>query len=201
MSIRFVVLLLVLSVSSAAADGDCKGNHPCPESNVDVVTGLVGGDTSSLAFGRSSFDVDIAQCMGSTSWDTIIVGKQKLVLNHACMAEFYLERGRYDLAAQSLCNIPEELAEYSSEADCELDHDFTPVKVALPTSIDLNDAVEEQVQIAQIHHEKDVESLEGRLSTLEAGRRAAQKAAAEEAQYKADLITRIQGKDENDSEN
>ena len=192
---RIAVLLLALSVSCAFASGKS------PDQEVVVSTNVVGEGGRTIALGRSSFDVDIAQCMGSTSWDTLVVGKQKLVLNHACMAEFYLERGRYDLAAQSLCNIPEELAEYTSEAECELDHDFTPVPELLPAGHEEQDVViHEQMQMAQMTVDAEVESLEQRLSRLEAGRRAAQKAAAEEAEYKADLITRIQRKDDNDSE-
>jgi len=74
-------------------------------------------------------NVAIARCLGSEAWTLLIGGKQKLVLNQVCMAEFYLKVGRYDLAAQSLCNQPEILEEYNTEASCEIDHDFTPPKI------------------------------------------------------------------------
>ena len=100
------------------------------EQNTEVVTELVGGDVSmvggtskAIGFGRSSFDVDINQCMGSTAWDTIIGGKQKLVINWVCLAEFYLKTGQPELAAVAICNT-EMLKEFKNEAECEQAHDF-----------------------------------------------------------------------------
>lgn len=96
------------------------------EQEVELVTGDIainGGTSRALGLGRSSFDVDINQCMGSTAWDTIIGGKQKLVLNWVCLAEFYLKTGQPELAAVAICNT-EMLKEFDDEAACEAAHDF-----------------------------------------------------------------------------
>lgn len=119
--------------------------------------------------------VMIARCLGSEAWTLLIGGKQKLVLNQVCMAEFYLKRGRFDLAAQALCNQPEILMEYSSEAACEIDHDFTPI---IPEGDDdvsgRSDAFEEHYELAQ-QQEQEIEYLQqenasivGRLDDLTA---------------------------------
>ena len=127
-----LVAVIFLAAQSFAATPD-KNKHS--EGDVNVDAGSVVGDTLIDTGGNSSLavvapglgDVDIAQCLGSTQWSLLVGGKQKLVLNQVCMAEFYLKQGRYHLAAQSLCNQPEILAEYSTELDCELAHDFAPV--------------------------------------------------------------------------
>lgn len=134
-----VVLVLLLAAPSWADDDHrCYGGHNCNDGDtlvnidapvdVDVDGAIIGGDSvRSLAVVAPGLgDVDIAQCLGSTSWTFLVGGKQKLVLNQVCMAEFYLKNGRYDLAAQALCNQPEILDEYKTEVACEIDHDFTP---------------------------------------------------------------------------
>ncbi len=117
---------------------DITGGDVSVPIDVSVTGGAVdvAGDTLNLSTGGNRAynvvapglgDVDIAQCLGSEAWTLLIGGKQKLVLNQVCMAEFYLKQGRYDLAAQALCNQPEILAEYTTESICELKHDFTPL--------------------------------------------------------------------------
>jgi len=121
---------------------------------------MVGGDTSlssttkNLAIAAPNLgDVDIAQCLGSTQWSLLVGGKQKLVLNQVCMAEFYLKAGRYDLAAQALCNQPEIIAEYNTESDCELAHDFTPITVYRSEEPAANYEPE-------VNHEEDMEIVQ-----------------------------------------
>ena len=92
----------------------------------DLISGDTGDNKSLVIAAPGLGDVDIAQCLGSEAWTLLIGGKQKLVLNQVCMAEFYLKQGRYDLAAQALCNQAEILSEYSSEQACEAAHDLTP---------------------------------------------------------------------------
>lgn len=193
---KYLGLLLLASCGIAFASGDEI------EQEQDLINTIGGNSSKTFAVGNTLGDVDIAQCMGSTQWNSPVYGKQKLVLNHACMAEFYLKNKRYGLAAQSLCNIPEELAEYPDETSCEEAHDFTPTYVEAPAeaTYDVSDEIEEEIQIAQMQHVEDVTSLDERLERLESGRRAAQRRAAEEAEYKADLIQRIQGIDEDESE-
>lgn len=83
-------------------------------------------ESKSLALGNVMGDVDIADCLGSTQWSTPVYGRQGLILNQVCMAEFYLNAGKYELAAMSLCNVKEILKEFASEEECEAAHDFRP---------------------------------------------------------------------------
>jgi hypothetical protein len=139
----------------------------------------VAGDTLNLSTGGNRAynvvapglgDVDIRECLGSTQWSLLVGGKQKLVLNQVCMAEFYLKRGRYDLAAQALCNQPEILMEYSNEKACEDSHDFTPV---IPDH-DVHSRSDEFEEVyAQQEHEieflqEENASIVGRLDDLTA---------------------------------
>ncbi len=140
-----LVMLFIFAVKPSHAGGNCNGpgDDSCYNEIVDVdvsggdMTGgdMIGGDIStggnkSLALVAPGLgDVDIAQCLGSTQWSLLVYAKQKLALNQVCMAEFYLKVGRYDLAAQALCNQPEILMEYSTEVACEIQHDFTPAIV------------------------------------------------------------------------
>jgi len=107
--------------------GDTLVNVDVPV-DVDITGPDIGGDSvrSLVVVAPPLGDVDIAQCLGSTQFTFLVGGKQKLVLNWPCMAEFYLKQGRYDLAAQALCNQPEIIKEYMTEVACEIDHDFSP---------------------------------------------------------------------------
>jgi hypothetical protein len=150
----YLILLLVFAFVVLSVDAMAGGDRVDVDTDVttgDTIVGvenslvggsLTGGDNtannSALVEGSRSYalsapglsDVDIAGCLGSTSWSFLVGAKQKLVLNHVCMAEFYLKTGQYDLAAQSLCNQKEILAEYATEQECEDAHDFGPLPVA-----------------------------------------------------------------------
>ena len=157
------ILFLLLLAPIAIADNGHGHNHNDGDVTVDANTtlnsslsagDLVAGDTnvshesSSLALGNVLGDVDIADCLGSTQWNTPIYGRQGLVLNHVCMAEFYLRAGKYDLAAMALCNVPEILKEFSTEDECETAHDFSPV---VSTSL---------VQEIEEEHDQDIDRLQ-----------------------------------------
>lgn len=147
--IALVALAVVMIVTPplALADDDCRGRS-CNGGGdtdiditggdvnvpVDVNTDISGGPVSvehkseSLGIGLSNSlgDVDIAGCLGSTQWATPLFSKQKLVVNWPCLAEFYLEHGKYELAAMAICNT-EIVKEFTDEAECEAAHDFARV--------------------------------------------------------------------------
>lgn len=168
-------VMAFLLVSPVWADDDCRGRSCNDSGDVDVGVDvsvnsgdMVGGDVDvshssrALALSNSLGDVDIAGCLGSTQWNSPVFGKQKLVLNQVCMAEFYLEAGKYALAAQSLCNVPEILREFANEQECEEAHDFNPVVTEAPVVV-VEDYYEEQMMEQQIAYnvlEKKVEELE-----------------------------------------
>jgi hypothetical protein len=153
-----------------------------------VVNNSIGGNKSkSLALGHGLGDVDIAQCLGSTQWDTILGGKQKLVLNNVCMAEFYLNQGKYALAAMALCNQPEILKEFSTEEECEGAHDFTPPPME-PTIIPMIN--EEQMVIVE-EQEEEIESLEQRIARIERANRIAARKAQERREFAQQTILKV----------
>jgi len=130
-----IVVVLLGGLRLAYASGECNGPGACTDDDI-----IVGGSTVLQSIEGDSYtskawalaapglpNVAIARCLGSEAWTLLVGGKQKLVLNQVCMAEFYLKVGRYDLAAQALCNQPEILMEYTTEVSCEIDHDFTPI--------------------------------------------------------------------------
>jgi len=121
--IMLVVVAVIATRADASGDRITQSNDNNSQTTGDVST----GSGRSIAIGNVLGDVDIAQCLGSTQWNTPIFGKQKLVLNQVCMAEFYLKASKYALAAMALCNVPEILDEFSDEDACELAHDFTPI--------------------------------------------------------------------------
>jgi len=168
-AVAFAIIAAVVIHDIARADDDhhCQGNS-CNGSDGDVTATLSGGDliggdintggNKSVVLAPPGLsDVDIAQCLGSTSWSLIVGAKQKLVLNQVCMAEFYLKRGRYDLAAQALCNQPEILMEYKTEVACEIDHDFSPTITAQPVSEDY--VTEDELDVADAQINSNIENL------------------------------------------
>ena len=146
------------------------------DTNVPVDVSVTGGDSpvsvnhSSKAFALSNGlgDVDIAGCLGSTQWATPIFSKQKLVVNWPCLAEFYLEHGKYELAAVAICNT-EIVKEFESEAACEAAHDFTPLADPEPIGEiiekfgygqEFQDESIEVIQMAQLSLEERIQALE-----------------------------------------
>jgi hypothetical protein len=121
---------------------DTNVNVTGGDTNVPVDVSVVGGDSpvsvnhSSKAFALSNGlgDVDIAGCLGSTQWATPLFSKQKLVVNWPCLAEFYLEHGKYELAAMAICNT-EIVKEFDDEAACEAAHDFAPLAAPEPIGL------------------------------------------------------------------
>jgi len=170
------IVMVVFSVSYAQQDHTCQGGHNCnDDGTVSVSTGSVStgstnvstGGNRSLALVNNMGDVDISDCLGSTQFGTPLFSKQKLVLNQVCMAEFYLSAGKYELAAMSLCNVPEIIAEFSTEAECEMAHDFKPVYEAVVVEDDHYEAEEEwhqEQQMLQQDYDERIAQLENQVS-------------------------------------
>ena len=176
LSIVIMVLLALCFISMAAsawATDDCRGNscNGGGGTDVDVNTDFtIGGDTTltagdntasnsthisggrALALSNGLGDVDIAGCLGSTQWATPLFSKQKLSVNWACLAEFYLRAERYELAAIAMCNT-EIRHEFKDEAECRSLHDFAPVVAAAP-AVD-----EEHYEEEQLMHEQYADQL------------------------------------------
>jgi hypothetical protein len=200
--IIFVLMSVVTVWGTRAAFGDDGHGHnhhddggdtTIGDTNIDVggtdvsigETTLQGGDTNvstggnkALSLGNSLGDVDIAGCLGSTQWATPVISKQKLVINWPCMAEFYLRNGKHELAAMALCNT-EIVKEFSSEAECESAHDFSPPERPPNEPEEPVSQILEQQQIIETEHDEDIQvvqmaqsSLEQRVAALERPRSA-----------------------------
>lgn len=165
--VSLVWLLFAVFLAIAFANAAWASDRITQSNDMNNQTGGdISHESKALGLGRSSFDVDINQCMGSTAWDTIVGGKQKLVLNWVCLAEFYIKTGQPDLAAVALCNT-EMLDEFESEAECELAHDFL-VEVAAAVAVEpmVNDHFDEEEE----WHEEQMQMQQGyddRLARLE----------------------------------
>ena len=89
-------------------------------------TGDVSHSSEAWGFSHSLGDVDINQCLGSTQWGTILVSKQKLVLNKWCAAEVYDAKGLYLVAARMRCQIPEVAELFATNDECVGENEMTP---------------------------------------------------------------------------
>ena len=125
--IATIILLMLPFAVAAGGDDIIQSNDMNNQTTGDVnIQGgdLVSGNGDAFGIGIPGLgDVDIAGCLGSEQWTLLIGGKQKLVLNWPCMAEFYLRNNEPDLAAMALCNT-EILDEFDDEEACEAAHDF-----------------------------------------------------------------------------
>lgn len=181
-----VMLVVMLALPGAFAGGITQSNDMNNQTTGDVKVGvsttttvnggdmvsgdMVGGDTNvstggnkALALANSLGDVDIAGCLGSTQWNTPVFGKQKLVLNQVCMAEFYLTNEKWELAAMALCNVPEILKEFDDEAHCETAHNFGPIRAPESAPAEAPEPVSEilyQQQIIETEHDEDIQLVQ-----------------------------------------
>jgi hypothetical protein len=159
-------LMFVAAIKTVWADDGHGHHHDDGGGDIDVTNEILGGDTSisdkslALGFGRSSFDVDINDCMGSEAWDTILMGKQKLVLNLWCAAEVYDAKGLRHMAAVIRCDIPEIARHFDDSAKCIVANKISAPKIGKPTGQLVIEEEIDTVQIAQVSLEQRVQTLE-----------------------------------------
>ena len=126
--LMLAIALFATAVVFEIAYGD---NHKYRDDDGDVTIDnvLTGGDnsnvaTNSMSGGRSYGashslgDVDLNQCMGSTQWGSIIISRQKLVLNKWCAGESYDAKRMFKMAALLRCDIPEISKHFIDKAEC-----------------------------------------------------------------------------------
>jgi hypothetical protein len=105
---------MILATNATASDRITQSNDMNNQTGGDISNTTEG----SYGFSHSLGDVDINQCLGSTQWGTILVSKQKLVLNKWCAAEVYDAKGLYDMAARMRCSIPEVAEFFTVDSEC-----------------------------------------------------------------------------------
>ncbi len=117
-----IIMLVILSAPTWAND-DCRGNQPCTTAtlsggdNTATNSAVISGSRS-YGFAHSLGDVDINQCLASTQWGTILVSKQKVVLNLWCAGEVFDAKGLPQMAAIMRCDIPEIKRHFTTPAEC-----------------------------------------------------------------------------------
>jgi hypothetical protein len=171
-AIALVAILVMVSAPVWAGGGE---HHTTGDTNVnvggDTIT-MEGGDLTSgpvnvstggnksLALGNVLGDVDIAGCLGSTQWSTPVYGKQKLVVNWVCVAEFYIRYQQPELAAMALCNT-EILKEFDTEEECEQAHQFLAQAViqTVDESEDEDEEVHEALHSTNMMLQAEIEEL------------------------------------------
>jgi len=97
-----LALALMLTMLIVPAYAQVQSN----DMNAQTAGNIGGNDALALGFGGASFDVDIAQCVGSQS-DTFffgIYGKQRLRQNYWCHAITLANAGYIEAAEYMLCH-------------------------------------------------------------------------------------------------
>jgi hypothetical protein len=154
-------------------------------------------DSKAFAFAHGLGDVDIADCLGSEQWGTIIVSRQYLELNKWCAAEVYDAKGLYQMAAILRCDIKEVKKHFNSPEECVEANTVRPVvstKVKEPEVI----IVEPPIELQETHVEQQMalESMEQRMARIEREQRATQKLIHERRQLAQKTLEKL----ENDPE-
>lgn len=160
-------LLLMFYGTLAVASGDdiVQSNDMNNQTTGDLsVEGSTFNGGDAFAFAHALGDVDINDCLASTQWGTILVSKQKVVLNQWCAAEVYDAKGMFMMAAKMRCNIPEILGEFASDIDCERANTYTP-----PPTVVLDDTpdIHNELYMQEQMHDEQLDEVLVRLTELE----------------------------------
>lgn len=169
---------LVLMPSFAFAGGgfDQNSNQEVNQSvktGVDVEVGgsqfssesvVEGSNTRAYAFSHGLGDVDIADCLASTQFGTILFSTQNVKLNKWCAGEIYDAKGLHEMAARMRCEIKEVAKLFTTNRECIAANTVSnppslPVMAPLPEEEACNDDCEDQLE--------QVSELEERVATLE----------------------------------
>lgn len=221
--IRTIIILLFPAI--AIAGGNPHNDDVDVDVNVGGDTVNVGGDTvnvggatlnssvgdttmnagdvalndssKAFAFAHGLGDVDIADCLGSEQWGTIVVSRQYLELNKWCAAEVYDAKGLYQMAAIVRCDIKEIKKHFSDEQSCIEANTVKPVVVAeSPPPPEIVVKPDPELQEAHVENQMALESMEQKLAKLERQQRQTQRQLIE----KRELAQRTLEKLENDPE-
>jgi hypothetical protein len=156
-------------------------------------------DSKSFAFAHGLGDVDIADCLGSEQWGTIIVSRQYLELNKWCAAEVYDAKGLYQMAAILRCDIKEVKKHFADPQDCIKANTVEPVIVGIEYKSEPEVIIVEppqELQETHVEQQMALNTLEQKLAKLEKDNRATQKLIRERRQIAQETLEKL----ENDPE-
>ncbi len=190
---RYLLLLLPVLAFANGDDDDCRG-HSCNDS--DTIVELISGDqvskNTSLALAQSLGDVDLgraAQCVVTEQYGIIIWQRQNWEYDPWCIAGILDEQGKYVEAAQMRC---------FHKPTSKLYGDRCVEILTFSAPKETNNPIFEPVivMVEDNDDEERAQEFEKRLARIEAGNRAAARAAQQRRDYAQQTIQRL----ENDSE-
>jgi hypothetical protein len=179
--------------------GGATLNSSVGDTVVDAGDVALNSDSKSFAFAHGLGDVDIADCLGSEQWGTIIVSRQYLELNKWCAAEVYDAKGLYQMAAILRCDIKEVKKHFTDPQDCIKANTVEPVVVGIEYKSEPEVIVVEPPQeLQEVHVEQQMalETIEQKLARLERDNRATQNLIRERRQTAQKTLEKL----ENDPE-
>ena len=122
--------------------------------------GSVSHSSEAWGFSYGLGDVDINDCLGSTQWGTILVSKQKLVLNKWCAAEVYDAKGLRHMAAVMRCDIPEIAKHFPDSEHCIVANKMSAPPRAVPPPVIIEDTNWEEEEERHEIYEQRIAALE-----------------------------------------
>ena len=167
--------LLLCLIAPVWADEQFQSN------DMNTVGGDIKHESKAFGFGRSSFDVDINDCMGSVAWDTILVGKQRLVLNKWCAAEVYDAKGLHHMAAVMRCDVPEISKHFPDAQHCIVANKWSPPPIPINVPVLIAEERWEEEDEYREEQQTYLGELESRMDKLDSQRRTAARVSAQKA--------------------
>ena len=173
-------------------------NSSVGDTVVDAGDVALNSDSKSFAFAHGLGDVDIADCLGSAQWGTIIVSRQYLELNKWCAAEVYDAKGLYQMAAIVRCDIKEIKKHFTNQENCIEANTVQPIPVATMAPEPEVIVVEppEELQEAHVEQQMALNSVEAKLAQLERQQRKTQRELVERRKIAQETLEKL----ENDPE-
>lgn len=141
--------------------GDINIDGGSPQTNLNY------GGSRAYGFSHGLGDVAIADCMGTQQWGSIIVSRQKMILNRWCAASEYDRMGLFDVAAMMRCTIPEIASLFGSNIECLGHNTVIPVPVSpepppvvsAPAPMPVEEIVEEVLIVVEEQHKEQEEMV------------------------------------------
>ncbi len=200
------VLLLVLISGPLFASGDDLTAEAEAEANADAaasaVAELIGGDQiskhTSISLAQSLGDVDLgraAECVITEQYGIIIWQRQNWEYDPWCIARILDGQGKHYEAAQMRCFHKPTSKLYGDR--CIETLTFDPPPEPPPAALEDPRAFKylEAEEVLHDEQQEEMESIESRLARIEAGNRAAARAAQQRRDYAQQTLDKVRNHD------
>lgn len=170
-----LLLIMLLPAIAIAYGGECNGPGACTDDDVivggsTVLSRVDGDESTALAFAHALGDVDINDCLASTQWGSILLSRQKVVLNLWCAAETYDAKAMHHMAALMRCDMKEISRHFTTDIDCIRANTFTPPPPDVTGEADAVDFPAMVFSEVEEDHDESIRELEARLEKIEQAR-------------------------------